>query len=166
MRKEELAAFCEEQFPRLWGSLTLYCGDRFLAEEAAQEALVRCCANWARVRRMESPEAWIYKVGYNWLRSHHRRRVRQAEVLSRGLVQDDQGSFEGSQALLDLIRRLPERQRKAFILRTHAGFSVSEAATIVGCSDRTLKRLTSAAKERLTHELLLGETRAEVQLAL
>ena len=36
----ELADFCRSEWPRLVGSLGLYVGDRALAEDLAQEALV------------------------------------------------------------------------------------------------------------------------------
>lgn len=35
----DVEAFCEEQIPCLVGALTLYCGDRAVAEELPQEAL-------------------------------------------------------------------------------------------------------------------------------
>jgi len=40
----ELATFCDLEWPRLVGSLTLYTGDRDLAEELTQEAPIRVCA--------------------------------------------------------------------------------------------------------------------------
>jgi DNA-directed RNA polymerase specialized sigma24 family protein len=37
--ESEFAAFCIKEHPRLVGALSLYCGDRVLAEELAQDAL-------------------------------------------------------------------------------------------------------------------------------
>ena len=37
----ELRAYCETMWPKLVGGLALHCGDRMVAEELAQEALVR-----------------------------------------------------------------------------------------------------------------------------
>jgi RNA polymerase sigma-70 factor (ECF subfamily) len=39
--ESEFAAFCAEEHPRLVGALSLYCGDRAVAEELAQDALSR-----------------------------------------------------------------------------------------------------------------------------
>lgn len=47
---EDLAAFCEREYPRLVGTLSLYCGDVLLAEELAQEALARACSRWGACR--------------------------------------------------------------------------------------------------------------------
>ncbi|MEX1165253.1 MAG: hypothetical protein WEB03_16900 [Nitriliruptor sp.] len=49
---DEQLAFCEAENPQLTGLLTLLTGDRHIAEELAQEALERACANWPRVRTM------------------------------------------------------------------------------------------------------------------
>ena len=73
----ELIAFCEREYPRLVGSLGLYCGDRHVAEDIAHEALVRVARDWGRVRSMRSPQAWTHRVAINLANSHYRRR--QAE---------------------------------------------------------------------------------------
>jgi predicted RNA polymerase sigma factor len=52
---QELADFCHAEYRRLVGSLSLYCRDRHLAEELAQDALLRVVSNWGTVRRLGSP---------------------------------------------------------------------------------------------------------------
>lgn len=44
-----LAEFCRREHPRLVGALSLYCGDSDVAEELAQEALIRAAdrERWA-----------------------------------------------------------------------------------------------------------------------
>ena len=56
----ELSEFIRREHPRLVGALTLHCGDRALAEDLAQEALVRVCDRWTQVEAMEQPTAWLY----------------------------------------------------------------------------------------------------------
>ena len=51
----ELEVFAAREMPRVVGTLALYCGDRDVAEELAQEALVRICRDWERVRGMDHP---------------------------------------------------------------------------------------------------------------
>lgn len=58
----EQALFCRREHPRLVGAVTLYLGDRDVAEDIAQEALARACAAWGRVRRMRAPGAWVHRV--------------------------------------------------------------------------------------------------------
>ena len=55
------SAFCDRVSGRLVGSLTLYGGDRHVAEELAQEALARAWERWSTVSRLDSPEAWTFR---------------------------------------------------------------------------------------------------------
>jgi DNA-directed RNA polymerase specialized sigma24 family protein len=43
-----LVDFYRREYPRVVGALSLYCGDRFVAEELAHEALVRARGAGAR----------------------------------------------------------------------------------------------------------------------
>jgi DNA-directed RNA polymerase specialized sigma24 family protein len=69
----DLTEFCEAEWPRLVGSLSLYTGDADLAEELAQEAVARVCRHWRRVRTMDAPAAWLHRVARNLAHSHFRR---------------------------------------------------------------------------------------------
>ena len=60
-----LVEFCRAEWPRLVGSLSLDVGSRELAEDLAQETLVRVCAHWRRVRRADSPSGWAHRVAFN-----------------------------------------------------------------------------------------------------
>src|SRR3712207_1363468 len=64
-------SFCSDVRAGLVGALALYCGDRAVAEELAQEALVR---TWERWDRIEAPRAFTYHVAFNLARSSLRRR--------------------------------------------------------------------------------------------
>ena len=77
------ATFCEALSRRLVGSLVLFCGDRMVAEELAQEALARALERWAQVSVMMSPEAWVYRTAFNLARSAHRRRAAERRALKR-----------------------------------------------------------------------------------
>ena len=50
------------EFRRLGKALYLLTGDRGEAEELAQEAMARVYERWARVRTMESPTGYLYRV--------------------------------------------------------------------------------------------------------
>jgi DNA-directed RNA polymerase specialized sigma24 family protein len=111
--------FCRAHYARLFGALRLYCGDAGLAEELTQEALARVVRHWPQVREMDSPAAWVHRVGLNLANSSFRRRsaVRQA------------------------VRALPPRQREAVVLRYFLDVSVRDAAAQMGCAEGTVKGL-------------------------
>jgi RNA polymerase sigma factor (sigma-70 family) len=142
-----LEAFCHASYPRLVGAMTLYCGDRGVAEEIAQEALIRVCRNWGRVARLDNPGAWANRVAVNLANSHFRRKSleRRARIrLSAGHDDGSAGDLEGVE-LRRLVAGLPRRERTAVVLRHYVGMSVAETADFMGCAEGTVKRLTHQA---------------------
>src|SRR4051812_26802776 len=70
--------FFREEYPRLVILLVAVTGDRAVAEELAQEALLRAHVRWDRIIRYDRPGAWVRRVALN-LASHHRRRRRSEQ---------------------------------------------------------------------------------------
>ena len=60
---------------------------------------------------------------------------------------------EQSASLLNTIENLSERQRQALMLRLWEGFSVAETASIMGCSEGSVKTHFSRAISKLKIEL-------------
>lgn len=143
----ELIDFCERLHPKLVRVLRAHCGDEGLAEDLAQEALVRAWERWAQVARMEYPEAWAFRVALNMARSRFRRLGVEARALAR-LARDDRTGAEARDDLelveiRDAIARLPKRQRAALTVRFLADLSVEESAVALACAPGTVKALTS-----------------------
>ena len=80
MEIPEPSAFCDRVSGRLVGALTLYCGDRHVAEELAQEALARAWGRWATVGRTDSPEAWTFRAALDLADSRVPRRRAERRV--------------------------------------------------------------------------------------
>lgn len=139
------------------GALTLYCGDRRLAEELAQEALARAWADWRRVRRKDYPASWLYRVAINLARSHFRRRAFQNHVQLRLATETEttveNPSIEDALEVRQAVRKLPRRPRTALVLRYYLDLSVREVATIMDCPEGTVKTLTHKAVNLLRQEL-------------
>jgi DNA-directed RNA polymerase specialized sigma24 family protein len=79
----ELAALCQREHPRLVRALRLWCGDDALAEELAQEALLKAVVHWRRVKHMSSPGGWLFEVARNQANSSHRRRAAERRAMER-----------------------------------------------------------------------------------
>ncbi|MEO1062445.1 MAG: sigma-70 family RNA polymerase sigma factor [Actinomycetota bacterium] len=151
-----LAAFCDAHHARLVGLLFLRVGDRYLAEELAQDALVRLVERWERVRHLDAPWPWLVKVAMNLSRSRWRRRDAERRALARLGPPDRVEELDSSLAVLDLIGRLPPRQATAVVLRHYALLSVSETAEIMRCRPGTVKALSAQGRGRL-RELVVEE---------
>lgn len=159
-RTEELEAFCRREYPRLVGALDLYLGDLHVAEELAQEALVRASKRWERVRTLESPGGWTYRVALNLANSWFRRRRAESRAYER--VVGDVGTYRDAhvdvdvperQAVRDAVRALPDRQRTALILRYYLDLPATEVAERMGTTHGAVRALTKRAVARLRETL-------------
>jgi RNA polymerase sigma factor (sigma-70 family) len=148
---KDLSEFCRAEYARLVGSLSIYCGDPHLAEELAQETLARACTHWTTVRELESPGGWAHRVAINLANSWFRSRTARQRIDERlhGRRSDSTDEPDADTASAVAVRRaiaaLPERQRRAIVLRYYADFSVKEVAELMSCPEGTVKRLTSDA---------------------
>jgi RNA polymerase sigma-70 factor (ECF subfamily) len=147
--EEGYERFCARVGPRLVGSLTLYCGDRLLAEEIAQEALARAFERWGRVGGMASPEAWTYRTAFNFARSSFRRSAAERRARSRMVVMPALPDATDAIAVRDAVRTLPTRQRAVIVARFYLGLDVAETASVLGCREGTVKAHTFKALANL-----------------
>jgi RNA polymerase sigma factor (sigma-70 family) len=156
---DELGEFCRTEWPRLVRSLTLYTGEADLAEELAQDSLLRVCMHWPRVREADSPSAWAHRVAFNLAKSQYRRRAshrraRRLQVIQPEVVEPELAS---NLALRQAVLALPVPQRAALALRYFADLSVHEAAELLGCPENTLRTHTRRAIEKLREAGLIDE---------
>lgn len=147
----ELAQFCEQEHPRLVGSLALYVGDVHVAEELAQDALVRLCQHWSRVTMMANPRGWLYRVAFNLARSMFRRRGAERRAMARhgGDAAVDERDDATTIAIREAVAGLPPRMREVVIRRYLLGDDVRQAAAAMHCAPGTVKSLTHRALHAL-----------------
>lgn len=154
---EELVLFCQREHPRLVGALTLYCGDRAVAEEVAQEALARACERWEKVSRMAAPGAWVHRVAMNAATSRFRRRAAERRALGRLAGPAEMGRSDPDGADAVAIRRavaaLPARQAQVLVLRFYLQLPVAETAQWMQVSDAAVKSLTQRGLAGLREQL-------------
>jgi RNA polymerase sigma-70 factor (sigma-E family) len=153
-------AFLRAEHGRLLGVLTLTVGDRAVAEELAQEALIRAAQHWPRVSRMEQPSAWLMRVAMNLARSSLRRRSAERRAHARlgpPTDTDDGPDLADVLTVRDALTRLPDRQRAAVVLRRYGGLSAREAGDVMGVTDGTVRALCHQAMQALRTELGVTE---------
>jgi RNA polymerase sigma-70 factor (ECF subfamily) len=153
----ELVGFCRRVYPLLVGGLTLHCRDRGVAEEVAQETLVRVWERWSTVQQAVSPEGWAWRVAVNLAASRFRRRAAERRAYSRLDRRSVAGEAAPDQAdglaVRAAVAALPERQRAALILRYYADLPVADVAAALRCAPGTVKSLTHKAIESLRSRL-------------
>lgn len=155
-RDEELERFCADAYPRLVAAFTHHFGDRWLAEELAQDALVRACDHWGRVRDLASPVGWTFRVGVNLGTSWFRRRSAERRAKQRHggspTTYEDPDTADRL-AVADALAQLPERQREVVVLRYFLGLSADEAAGVLGSTAGAVRGATHRAVRGLRERL-------------
>lgn len=153
MSEADLTDFCQIQYPRLVGTLALYCGDRLVAEELAQETLARACAQWVHVSEMSAPAGWTHRVAINLANSRFRRLAaeRRAHDRAQGRLHaaDDAADPADAVAIRTAVSRLPVRQRTALVLRYYADLPVEQVADHLHVTAGAVHQLTHRALETL-----------------
>ena len=117
--------------------------DREAAEDATQDAVVRC---WRDIRGLRDPdrfEAWLHRLLVNACRDLARRsRRRPQEVFGHAVEAstgaDEYGRVADHDELERAFMRLPADQRIALVLTHYVGYSATELATILGVPSGTV----------------------------
>lgn len=160
----DAVAFCAEEFPRLVGALGLYVGDEAVAEELAQEALLRACRRWERVSRLQSPGGWTWRVARNLATSHLRRRKAERRARARLSAREPASETTADAADAHAVRRavsgLPERQRQVLVLRYFLDWSVEATAAELDVSADAVRSLTKRSVAALRDQFDLAEHQA------
>ena len=145
-------------FRREFGPITrtayLVVGDWEVAREIAQDAFVEALRHWRKVQRMESPGGWVRRVAIRDAARSRRRQVRGRSLeVERVRLTDEPASLS-----LDVriaLLALPVRQRAAIALHYLDDRPVAEIASLLGCSESTVK--THLARGRQALNRVLGE---------
>jgi RNA polymerase sigma factor (sigma-70 family) len=153
---DQATALYRKYAGRVQGFLVSMGCDRGLAEEITDDAFLAARRCWARVRDLDEPEGYIFKIARN-----ERSKRQQAYDLRAQDLQPDPSCAprtagdDPAQIVTDRIviahalRQLPARQREAVTLRAVAGLSECATAQAMGVSVGSVKRYASEGRQQL-----------------
>jgi RNA polymerase sigma factor (sigma-70 family) len=154
---EDFGRFCVDAHPRLVAALAHHCGDAHLAEELAQEALIRAGDRWGTVRLLDSPLGWTFRVGANLAASSFRRRGAERRALDRvrSAGRADGSEADGGDALAvrQALAGLNDRQRRVVVMRYYLDLSADQVAEVMGIRSGAVRMLSHRALAHLRSEL-------------
>jgi RNA polymerase sigma-70 factor, ECF subfamily len=159
MEEIEFASWYEREHPRVLGVLCALSGELDVARQATDEAFVRAFARWSRVQKMESPGGWTYRVALNELRRTLRHRRWERAITPRESMPVVP---ETDRELWDLVRRLPDRQRVAIVLRYVADLPEQAIAEVMRIRRSTVGSTLTQARGRLAQWVREAEHDEEV----
>lgn len=135
-------------------------GDRQAAEDVVQDAF---CGLYRRWQHFDDPAralGYVRSATLNGCRSALRTRIRGQRRPPRPAVAAESASAENAalvgeehREVLAALRRLPDRQREALVLKFYLDLSEPQIAAAMGISQGTVKSTTSRALTALGRQL-------------
>jgi RNA polymerase sigma factor (sigma-70 family) len=150
--EEWFAAFYRVELGRAVRLAHLLTGSNEAAEDIAHDAILRVRD---RIADVSNPAGYltttVVNLSRNWHRSRGRETARALQVASRAARG---GQHEPTDTdVLDVIDRLPFRQRAVLIARYWLDMSEADIAELIGCRPGTVKSLASRALSSVRKEL-------------
>ena len=153
----EFTEFVVSRTPALLRFAYLLSGDRYLAEDLTQEALVRVHRRWSSIVRTDGPEPYVRKAILRQYLSWYRRRasteVPRAEAPDRPDPRSLADRVVEQDEMWSMLATLPRMQRAVLVLRFLEGLDVSGVAGVLGCTEGTVKSQTARGLATLRAEL-------------
>lgn len=148
---DELTAFVRREHPRLVAAMTLLLDDRAVAEEVAQEALLRAASRWERVSTLASPGGWTHRVAVHLATSQLRRRALERRTRSRFRAEEVEEAVDSATALTvrAALAELSERDRRLLVLHHVLGWSAAELADHDGGTPEAMRQRLVRARAAL-----------------
>ena len=131
-------------------ALALTLGDRELAAEATDEAMVRAYQRWSRVGGLDNPGGWVYRVGLNWSRSILRRAARGQRPPAERHADEP---MIPEPTVVAALGALSVDHRAVVVCRFLLGWSEEQTAEALGIRRGTAKSRTARALAQLRTDL-------------
>jgi RNA polymerase sigma-70 factor (sigma-E family) len=125
----------------------LLSGDRGLAEDLVQDALVKLHRRWSGPSAVEHPEAYVRRIIANDFTSWRRRRasteiVRPVPELASADVAD---ALADRDVMWQALGALTARQRTVLVLRYYEQETDRSIGSMLGCGESTVRSLAARA---------------------
>jgi RNA polymerase sigma-70 factor (ECF subfamily) len=151
---ESFSRLCEEYYAALVAIAYSRLGDRDLAEDAAQEALVVAYRGIAKLKRPERFAGWLAAICRNRAIDMARVRERHAKSLDCSPVLGcPHSESDAVAAVREIILRLEPNMRDIVYLRYYSRMSYSRIAQTLDISEEAVNGRLRRAREKIRQEL-------------
>jgi RNA polymerase sigma-70 factor (sigma-E family) len=130
----------------------LLTGDSAQAEDITQEAFIRVLGRFADLRNPQAFRTYLMRTVVSLTKNHFRRRSLERSH-ARVEVPSPPTEPDRNDDLFDALKRLPERQRAALVLRYCEDLSEHHTAEILDTSTKAVKSLVTRGLNTLRAEV-------------
>lgn len=121
------------------------------AEDVVHDAFLACSKHWSK---LQTPDAYVRRAVVNQARTRLRQAGRDHDKADRfGRAAPVTVGMPEVDDLWDALRRLPDRQRMALVLRFYQDLPVAEIARLLDCRLGTVKSLIHRGLARMSEEV-------------
>ena len=165
--RQALERLFRRHYPTIHAFAQKICGDPVLAEDVAQDAVVKLMGSIQTFDHRCAFTSWLYRVVLTKALDHRRKEKRRsslAEELRQAARRTERPCQEDSvtaRQLWDLILELPTDERDAAVLVLGEGLTHREAAEILGCPLGTVGWRLSKIVKRLKKTLTIHDHEPE-----
>ena len=153
MSAGSFAAFYDQALPHVYGYLVRRCGgSAAVAEDLTQETFLAVVVELKRGKRVRTPIAWVYGIARHKLLDHYRREERanrelasESEEEGADLVVADQA--QARERAVAALGAVAASQRAALVLCYVDGYSMPDAARLLGKSPMAVESLLARGRE-------------------
>ncbi|MFV0532860.1 MAG: sigma-70 family RNA polymerase sigma factor [Cumulibacter sp.] len=158
-----MALFIRATQAEVW-RVCAHLGNRWAADDLAQEVYLRAHRSLPRFRGDSSARTWLLTIARRVCADHVReqqRRPAPAPIDEITDPVDPAADHSGHGALRDLLERLDEDRKEAFVLTQVLGLSYQEAAEVSGCPIGTIRSRVARAREDLVAAVRAADDAAQ-----
>jgi RNA polymerase sigma-70 factor (sigma-E family) len=156
---DDYVAFVQPRMPQLRRAAYLLCGDWWRGDDLVQRALTDAYVHWGRVRRADSPDAYLRTILVHRFIDEQRAGWSRVKLVEATPEPGGDGGVDPAVGvdLRTALARLPVRQRAVLVLRFLCDMSVEQTAEAMNCSTGTVKSQTFAALASMRRLLARAE---------
>lgn len=112
------------------------CGDRDIADDLFQETVIKIWNGLKHYREQQKFSSWIFTLAHNVTIDYRRKNkitevdIEEVEIESSENVFESIELKEAGKIVAGLLKNVPEKQKRVFLLRQHSDMSFKEIAEL------------------------------------
>jgi len=152
---EAFSALVERHVNLVYSVALRQTGDPHDAEEIAQAVFIILAKKVASLRHDKALSSWLFQTtrltANNFIRSDIRRHRREQEAFMESVLNEsDDRTWQQIHPMLDFaVAALPEKDRRAILLRFYEGRNLSEVGAFLGATEDAAEKRVARALEKL-----------------